>query len=1490
MNPMKTILKHISLCFSLGLILGQNTFAAAPPASRANGNNEGGTPPAPNGTTVANCAIGLSRAELDINNVRARYLNAGDMFWDPALSLARYEVPKRTDNLTTSKNSIFAAAIWLGGVERGTNNVLVMVQTYRGGLRNYWPGPIKQVNQSTEDPTSAAVCSAWDQHFKCNRRTVKEFVDNFDAGLVNCDNIPEEIRFWPAKGNPFLKQKAEFSASPAATASLDQNLANFFDRDSNGVYNPCNGDYPLWAGTEADFFCGNDAKPDVNTGADQVLWWVCNDAGNRKNFQENTTTVPAIGMEVHYEAFAYASTDATNDMTFLRQKLYNKGSVILDNTYLAQWVDPDLGNAGDDYVGCDVMRGLGICYNGDEFDEGTTGYGENPPAVGVDFFRGPVPDNATDNIDWDLDCAGPETSPPDTNERITMSGFVYYNIGGNPRNGDPTKYTDFYNYLQNKWKDGTDITWGAAGLAPLSLPNNPKANYMFPNVTSSSDPYGFACGATSCSSPVTCPGIWNEAQAGNAPGDRRFLANNGPFTLQPGDVNECTIGIVWARATSGGPTGSFGKLLAADDLAQERFNDCFKRNVGPNNPNLEIIEEDRSLVFSIIPDVIVKNPLMTTETYRELNRRVSIGNPNEPQDLFYRFQGYKVYQLADDKVSVQDLNNPDRARLLEGDVNGDGNTDFTGLMDLKDGVSSINNEIFNADLDAYISTPMVKNSPDEGIYRTFKVQKDMFGTTGKLSNFKKYYYAVVAYGYIRNNQEKRPYIQGVSNYKVYTAIPHKLNSEAFGSSTSYSFGGGLNVTRITGIGNSGNNLELLDGEEAKILSSNGVQELAYKAGNTPIDIKIYNPKGVRAGNFQVRFTSRLVYKPTTHVFNVGDIIVADTGFALSEGYNTIRNRSSNRPGKARIIRVLPQDGGFVNLDVEMIGPAGVFTYTQDEIELDRGVYINKKSKRTGLRFHLESDTSVKGLTSDFIASDYWRLTEVTSNKVVFADKPVSEVSEQLIPEFGISLRPRNSPDPGTDIDNDLSANGALVSSIITDPDPLKQWIYGVSTSSYPWYRTDNLATINNYYNLDPKRSFQNMAGGGWLPYILTEKASFNATTPTPALGGPQLAGSTDNQNAYNLYSATDTSTLRSMARLQNVDIVFTSDKSKWTQVVVLQMDSIPASSTVRPKWTLAKSRRPSVNQNFEPEVGKVSPFDGTPSRGVSWFPGYAIDLDRGIRLNMMFSESSFLDPDRGNNLQWEPRANLSGLEGTRNFIYVLNTQYDNAVSAERSLDSLYRTFVSRPSNQFLPIVRRWHVENIMYAGLMGRGIDFVNFAEQPLGLTDVRVKLRVEKAFQPYAQSSVDDRNPTYNFKIEGGSQTGNLQVAKNALDLIRVVPNPYLSVSPYENGQIDNRVKIINLPTQCVVSIFNLSGTLVRQYNFDQSSSKPYAAVADGIPVTTGNGVNYQTFLDWDLKNQNGIPIASGVYLIHVKSDKLGERTLKWFGVLRPIDLDTFQ
>jgi hypothetical protein len=42
---------------------------------------------------------------------------------------------------------------------------------------------------------------------------------------------------------------------------------------------------------------------------------------------------------------------------------------------------------------------------------------------------------------------------------------------------------------------------------------------------------------------------------------------------------------------------------------------------------------------------------------------------------------------------------------------------------------------------------------------------------------------------------------------------------------------------------------------------------------------------------------------------------------------------------------------------------------------------------------------------------------------------------------------------------------------------------------------------------------------------------------------------------------------------------------------------------------------------------------------------------------------------------------------------------------------------------------------------------------------------------------------------------------------------------------------------------------------------------------------------LEWDLKNNKAIPVASGVYLIHIQAPGMGERTVKWFGIARQYD-----
>jgi hypothetical protein len=133
--------------------------------------------------------------------------------------------------------------------------------------------------------------------------------------------------------------------------------------------------------------------------------------------------------------------------------------------------------------------------------------------------------------------------------------------------------------------------------------------------------------------------------------------------------------------------------------------------------------------------------------------------------------------------------------------------------------------------------------------------------------------------------------------------------------------------------------------------------------------------------------------------------------------------------------------------------------------------------------------------------------------------------------------------------------------------------------------------------------------------------------------------------------------------------------------------------------------------------------------------------------------------------------------------------------------------------------------------------------------------------------NSLNNDNPRYTFNTDEVFTEYSPKLGTKALDLINIVPNPYYAYSDYENTSIENRVRLTNLPPRCDVSIYTIDGTLVRRIKKDDES----------------------TDLMWDMKNDAKVPIASGVYLIHVNAPGLGEKVIKWMGVMRELDLDSF-
>ncbi|MBO6516493.1 MAG: hypothetical protein JJ975_08065, partial [Bacteroidia bacterium] len=739
---------------------------------------------------ASDCEPASAQADLDINNVRTRILNGGDMWWD--LSNARYEIPKLQDLNAVRKNSLFAGAIWIGGEDEGVLKLAAM--TYRQGGSDFWPGPLDKVTGTT----GSERCEAYDEIYKVSREDIEKHREAWEDGTLA--SLSEGIKNWPGNGRG---------------GNEPDLLAPFFDEDSNGIYEPFNGDYPVLQ-TECR---GTVVARDKNTPSDQpdqMLWFVYNDRGNI----HSETQGQAQGLELQTTAFAYATNDEINNMTFYTTRIINRGSN-LSNTYFGQWVDPDLGNYSDDYVGCDVGLSLGFCYNGDDNDEGILGYGLNPPSIGVDFFEGPKKDTVG-------------ADGQDTLIELGMSKFVYYD-NDFTNFGNPQTPIHYYNYLRGLWKNGDCLTRDEAN----GRTGSNCTDYIFPGTT---DPENER--------------DWTEATATNTPADRRFLQTSGPFTLKQGAVNKITVGVVWAKASSGGATGSLDLLKASSRKAQELFDNCFDILDGPDAPPTEVRELSNELVFMF-------NDTRRIEAYEESTK-------SDGEIVTYRFQGYRIYQLKNASVGTGDLEDIDKAREV-----------FS--CDLQDSISRLVNQPF----DEVLGQPLPKlkiDGPNDGLVHSVSITEDEFatGSNKTLVNHKPYYYMVVSYAALPGHRDLE-YLAG-RKIQEFSAIPHQTAPEMGGVKLNGGYGDGPKLIRMEGRGNGGIDLELTEESIETILANGFMDNPEYEIGKGPVNIKIVDPLKVPQGNFELTLLEDLTQ--TTPIGRLSGVVDSTTGWIL---VNTLTN-------------------------------------------------------------------------------------------------------------------------------------------------------------------------------------------------------------------------------------------------------------------------------------------------------------------------------------------------------------------------------------------------------------------------------------------------------------------------------------------------------------------------------------------------------------------------------------------------------------------------
>jgi hypothetical protein len=569
---------------------------------------------------------------------------------------------------------------------------------------------------------------------------------------------------------------------------------------------------------------------------------------------------------------------------------------------------------------------------------------------------------------------------------------------------------------------------------------------------------------------------------------------------------------------------------------------------------------------------------------------------------------------------------------------------------------------------------------------------------------------------------------------------------------------------------------------------------------------------------------------------------------------------------------------------------GEITYKPGKGPISINIYNPLEVKDGDYELYITDDIP----TDDKIETNaIWKLKKAGEAGELVSEQSIERLNEQIIAKYGFSIAIAQTKEVGQD-PNNVPNNGAIGGSIEYADKGKSAWFSAVPDGALPEFDFVTNQGQEDLGAADPKQKFStSFAEGQFVPYsFCAYKPRTNGTATSPYAS----PGWHNSKNGS--YYATNK---KNIPNWNNVDIVFTSDKSKWSRCIVVETNNKMYSDD----GLLSKDGVQNMSLRKDPSVGSDTnpdaPSDGT--TGKSWFPGYAIDVETGRRLVVFFGENSgydlasnpllgdvyrFSQTPTGGDMIWNPTADVVApliqqtgptqrtasnlVAGCGHYIYVTDLNYDEWKTG-------YDALLANPTAQ------QNVVRSIRWASMpiLAQNARLLSYKDGLIP-NDVTIKLRVDNPYQVGVDASkgtgVNNSYPTYKFSIKGAQTTelsGDAEISK-ALDAIKVVPNPYYAYSAYEVNQFSNTVKITNLPAKCVVTIYSLDGKFIRQYKRDE------------VPVksTSSNpGVNlYQVSpaLEWDLKNSKSIPIAGGTYIIHIASD-LGEKTIKWFGVLRPFD-----
>ncbi len=387
-------------------------------------------------------------------------------------------------------NVVFQDGLLWGGYVRDSidQNPRVGGQTYRTGTQ---PGHIIQAGDGIDQPVASDPNGARAHIYRIRR----------DYLTMNDDEVRADAAELLLK-DPGQVTAAEMEAVrnqyAADWADWPYDLgAPYHDENGNGIFEPNLGEAPGLAG------------------ADQMIWFVCNDLDSRLT----SLLFGSVSMGIEMQVTIWAYRDSLlQDVVFRRYRLINKSGFSMEDMYIGLWNDSDIGAFTNDFAGCDSNLSVSYSYNSSATDLAFNVFDLPSPAAGFALLQGPI-------IPSDGDSANFNHRILPNHINLPMCSHAYNPASVNMHSGTYGSSQQWYNVLR--------------GYVPTTDLDNPSS-YIIGSGPERGKPTKFPLSGDPINGYGDIDGEGDNMQSG----DRRTVINAGPFMMAAGDTQEVVFALV----------------------------------------------------------------------------------------------------------------------------------------------------------------------------------------------------------------------------------------------------------------------------------------------------------------------------------------------------------------------------------------------------------------------------------------------------------------------------------------------------------------------------------------------------------------------------------------------------------------------------------------------------------------------------------------------------------------------------------------------------------------------------------------------------------------------------------------------------------------------------------------------------------------------------------------------------------------------------------